>query len=366
MTADVANVVVIGGGVIGTAIVAELSTRFDNVFLIEAKPRLGLGSSTRNSGVIHAGIYYERDSLKAVHCVRGRHLLYEFCLKYDIPHRRCGKLIVTESADQLLELEKLKEKGEANGVENLEIVDRDFIRRIEPEIDAPLALNSPETGIIDAERLVATLAKVAKERGAHILPGTALEAASVSDGFVNLSTSYEEVRARFVINAAGLYSDEVARMFGYNEHTIHPCRGEYTEVIPSRSGLVNNLVYPLPLPSLHGLGVHLTRTVAGALLVGPNAKYVDSKENYEDGRSELREFFESARRMLPALRYEDLRMSYSGLRPRLAAEHDHTFKDFVIRYDPQHPMVVHLIGMESPGLTGCLSIAESVVAMVEV
>jgi L-2-hydroxyglutarate oxidase LhgO len=366
MTAEVANVVVVGGGVIGTAITAQLAARFDNVFLIEAKPRLGLGSSTRNSGVIHAGIYYAKDSLKAFHCVRGRHLLYEFCAKHDIPHRRCGKLIVTDSAEQLPELEKLRVKGEANGVENLEIVDRKFIRKIEPEIESPFALNSPETGIIDAERLVAVLANLARERGAYILPGTALRSASVSNGQVDLSTSHEEVRSRFVINAAGLYADEVARMFGYSEHRIHPCRGEYVEVIPSRSNLVNNLVYPLPLPTLHGLGVHLTKTVAGALLIGPNAKYVSSKENYEDGRSEVREFFESARGMLPALRYDDLRLSYSGLRPRLAAENDHTFKDFVIRYDPQHPMVVHLIGMESPGLTGCLSIAQSVAAMVEI
>jgi L-2-hydroxyglutarate oxidase LhgO len=365
MSAEIANVVVVGGGVIGTAIAARLASKFDNVFLIESRPRLGLGSSTRNSGVIHAGIYYAKDSLKALHCLRGRHLLYEFCAKYDVPHRRCGKLIVTENEAQLSELEKLKEKGEENGVENLEIVDRAFIRRLEPEIESAFALNSPETGIIDAERLVAVLANLAKERGAHILPGTALKAASVSNATVSLSTTHEDVSARFVINAAGLYADHVARMFGYSEHTIHPCRGEYAEVIPSRSNLVNSLVYPLPLPSLHGLGVHLTKTVGGALLVGPNAKYVNSKENYEEGRSDLGEFYQSARSMLPALKYEDLRMSYSGLRPRLAAEHDHTFKDFIIRYDPKHSMVIHLIGMESPGLTGCLSIAESVASMVE-
>ena len=365
MTTEVANVVVIGGGVIGTAITAELASRFDNVFLIEARPRLGLGSSTRNSGVIHAGIYYVPGSLKAFHCVRGRHLLYEFCKRHEIPHRRCGKLIIAEDDTQLGMLEELKTRAEENGVENIEIIDRGLIRKIEPQIDSPFALNSPETGIIDAERLVAVLANLAKERGAHILPGTPLKSATVSGGLVDLTTSREQVRARFVVNAAGLYSDEVARMFGFAEHTIYPCRGEYAEVVSSRSNLVNNLVYPLPLPTLHGLGVHLTKTVGDALLVGPNAKYVDGKENYEEGRSELSEFYESARWMLPSLRLEDLRLSYSGLRPRLAAENDHTFKDFVIRYDPQHAMVIHAIGMESPGLTGCLSIAQSVAAMVE-
>lgn len=363
MSSEVANVVVVGGGVIGTAITAELASQYDNVFLIEARPRLGLGTSTRNSGVIHAGIYYEPGSLKALHCVRGRHMLYDFCDTHAVPYRRCGKLIVVESQEQVPELELLKKRGEENGVEGLEIVDRDFIRRIEPEIEAPLALHSPATGIIEAERLVASLANLAKDRGAHILTSTSLKAASVGHDVVNLSTSHEEVKTRFVVNAAGLYSDEVARLFGFAEHTIYPCRGEYAELVPSRSHLVNNLVYPLPLPSLHGLGVHLTRTVAGTLLVGPNAKYVASKEDYESGRIELEVFYQSARRMLPGLRLEDLRLSYSGLRPRLAPEHDHTFKDFVIRRDPASPSVIHAIGIESPGLTGCLSIAKSVAQM---
>ncbi len=364
MSSEIANVVVVGGGVIGTAITAELASQLDSVFLIEARPRLGLGASTRNSGVIHAGIYYEPGSLKALHCVRGRHMLYDFCLTHKVPHRRCGKLIVVEEQEQLPELEALRKRGEENGVEGLELVDRHFIRTLEPEIEAPIALYSPNTGIIDAERLVATLASLARERGAHILPATPLTGASFENGLVRLSTPHEEVKTRFVINAAGLYADQVACMFGYREHTIYPCRGEYAELVPSRSQLVNNLVYPLPLASGHGLGVHFTKTVAGTLLVGPNARYVASKEDYEHGRVELSEFYQAARTMLPSLRLEDLRLSYSGLRARLAPEHDHSFKDFVLRRDPVSPFVIHAIGLESPGLTSCLSIAKSIARMV--
>ncbi len=366
MLSEIANVVIVGGGVVGTAIAAELASHLENVFLIEARPRLGLGASTRNSGVIHAGIYYRPGSLKAFHCLRGQEMLYDFCLRHDVPHRRCGKLIVAEDIDHLPLLEKLRSRGKENGVERLDIVDGAFIRRIEPEIVSPLAIYSPDTGIIEAERLLATLANLAKERGAHLLPSTPLTGATVERGFIRLSTPLEEVSARFVINAAGLYSDEVARMFGLDQHTIYPVRGEYAELVPSRSHLVNNLVYPLPLPSGHGLGVHFTKTVGGTLLVGPNARYVGGKEDYEHGREDLRAFYDSAVVMLPALKFEDLRPSYSGLRARLLPEDDHSFPDFVIERDPQWPSVIHLIGIESPGLTSCLSIARSIAEMVTI
>ncbi|MEP7270072.1 MAG: FAD-dependent oxidoreductase [Acidobacteriota bacterium] len=364
MSSEIANVVVIGGGVVGTSIAAEIASRLDNVFLIESRPRLGQGASTRNSGVIHAGIYYQPGSLKAFHCVRGQEMLYDFCAEHDIPHRRCGKLIVADDLEHLHLLEELKARGEENGVLGLVIVDAAFIRRIEPEIASPIALYSPNTGIIEAEGLIATLANMARERGAHLLTSTPLTGATVERGMVRLTTPREEVSTRFVVNAAGLYADEVARMFGFEKHTIYPCRGEYAELLPARCYLVNNLVYPLPLPSGHGLGVHFTKTVAGSLLVGPNSRYVAGKENYEEGREELNVFYESARVMMPSLKLEDLRLSYSGLRARLLPEQDHSFADFVMTRDPQWPSVIHLIGMESPGLTSCLSIARSVAEMV--
>jgi L-2-hydroxyglutarate oxidase LhgO len=315
---NVANIVVIGGGVIGLAVLAELAQHYDDVFLLEAAPRVGLGASTRNSGVIHAGIYYKADSLKAFHCVRGAQMLYEFCPQHNVPHQRIGKLIVADSLDQLPELEALKQRGEINGVAGLQIVDRAFIRDYEPNVVSPVALYSPNSGIVEAEELVKTLARLAKERGAHILTDTRLIGAEVkADGNESLAllrTQREEFAARLVINGAGLYADEVARLFGYDKYTIHPCRGEYAEVVPSRRELVKHLVYPLPMPSGHGLGVHFTRNTAGGLMLGPNACYVARKDDYEDNRTPLDFFYKSGARIVPSLRREDLRPGYTGLR----------------------------------------------------
>ncbi|MCG3161246.1 MAG: L-2-hydroxyglutarate oxidase LhgO [Acidobacteria bacterium] len=362
-SAEVANVVVIGGGVVGTAVTAEISRHCDDVFLLEAAPRLGMATSTRNSGVIHAGIYYKPGSLKAFHCIRGVPMLYEFCAAHNVPHERTGKLIVADSEERLPILQDLKQRGDENGVEGLEIVDRKFIQRIEPNIVSPIALYSSNTGIVEAEALIRALERIAKSNGAHILTNTRVIGADAENGLATIRTEREEFGARVVINCAGLYSDDVARMFGYDEHTIYPCRGEYAELLPSARKLVNGLVYPLPLPTLHGLGVHFTKTTAGAMLIGPNARYVKSKDDYESDRTDLRVFYESAIKMAPALRFEDMRMGYTGIRPRLAPEHQHTFADFVITHDPIHQSVIHLIGIESPGLTSCLSIGQSVAEM---
>ena len=362
--AETANVVIVGGGVIGAAIAAEVSRRLDDVFLLEALPRLGLGASTRNSGVIHAGIYYAPGSLKAGHCVRGARMLYQFCAEHRVPHQRIGKLIVADSEGDLPALEELRKRGDQNGVEGLEIVDRAFIRKLEPNVASPIALYSPNTGIVDAEELVRSLARIAEGNGAHLLRSTPLVGVEMKNGGTVLRTPREEVAARVVVNAAGLYADEVARLFGYDAHTIYPCRGEYAELPPSRSSLVNGLVYPLPMPSGHGLGVHFTKNMAGRLLLGPNARYVSSKEDYEGGKAELSSFFESAKVIVPSLRLDDLRPGYTGIRARLLPEQQHTFADFVIGPDPEWPSVIHLIGMESPGLTSCLSIGAAVSEMV--
>jgi glycerol-3-phosphate dehydrogenase len=365
LPAEIANIIIIGGGVVGTAIAAEVSRHYDDVFLLEAMPRLGLGTSTRNSGVIHAGIYYKPGSLKAFHCVRGARMLYHFCAARQIPHERTGKLIVGDSADQFPELDALRQRGEQNGVEGLEVVDRGVIQRLEPNVVSPIALNSPNTGIVEAEELIKTLARIAGANGAHLLTNTRVVGVDLKNGGAVVRTQREEVAARVVINAAGLYSDEVARMFGYDKHTIYGCRGEYAVLPPGRSHLVKGLVYPLPLPTGHGLGVHFTKTTAGALLLGPNARYVKSKEDYESDRADLDTFYESAIKMVPKLRPEDLRPSYTGIRPRLTPEQDHSFADFVIEHDPRWPFVIHCIGIESPGLTSCLSIGASVSEMAQ-
>ena len=359
MAADI-ETVVIGAGAVGLAIARALRLTGQEVMVLEQHPRAGSETSSRNSEVIHAGIYYPPGSLKAFHCVRGSRMLYEFCERHRVPHRRLGKLIVVESRDQFAALEALRERGEQNGAEGLEIVERDFISRLEPEVVSPLALYSPNTGIVDAEALLKTLARIAEANGAHLLTGTRLIGADVKNGLCVLRTEREDFATRVVVNAAGLYADEVARMFGNDKYTIYPCRGEYAEVVPSRSNLVNGLIYPLPPASGHGLGVHFTKDMAGRLLLGPNARYVMSKEDYENGLADLHSFYEPASQIVPALRAEDLRPGYTGMRARLVSAREQAFADFVIGPDPQWPFVIHTIGIESPGLTAALSIGESI------
>ena len=362
---DIADVVIIGGGVVGMAITAEIAQHYENVFLLEALPRLGLGASTRNSGVIHAGIYYQTGSRKAFHCVRGAQMLYQFCAAHNIPHQRIGKLIVADSTEGLPQLEALKKLGDSNEVAGLEIVEAEFIRQFEPNVISPLALYSPHTGIVEAEELIKTLARLATNNGAHILTDTrVLDIEPLPDHSFSLRTSHEaNVQTKMVINAAGLYADKVAKMVGEEKYTIYPCRGEYAELPPRLSNIVNGLIYPVPPANGHGLGVHFTKNTAGTVLLGPNANYVADKEDYENNRTLLESFYESAAQIVPKLQLEDLRLSYTGIRSRLISQYETGFADFVIKHDDNYPAMIHLIGIESPGLTSCLSIAKSVSEM---
>ncbi|HLW99006.1 MAG TPA: NAD(P)/FAD-dependent oxidoreductase [Candidatus Acidoferrales bacterium] len=375
---DRANIVIVGGGVIGCAVAYELAQRYADVFLLERAPKLGMGASTRNSGVIHSGIYYEHDSLKARLCVEGNRLMYEFCAAHSVPHKHCGKLVVAVHEGEEHKLEELAAKGRRNGVEGLEIVDRAAIRAREPHIEARAALWVPSAGIVSAEDLVKTYARLATERGAHILTharvislaprGSGIEVGvEIAAAEEGQPPSHENIEARCAVNCAGLYADEVAAMLDFTRYRIYPVRGEYAELVRSRADLVRGLVYPLPHPEGMSLGVHLTHTLWDTVLVGPTATYVKEKDDYERNRQSLEEFVRSARTMLPELKVEDLRLSYSGLRAKLVPPRDASGKepaggpaDFVIQHDPKVSGAIHLIGMESPGLTSSLAIARYV------
>ena len=358
------DVVVVGGGVVGLACAAQIARADRSVCVIERHHKMGMATSTHNSGVVHAGLYYPTGSLKAQFCVEGAARLYSFCAAHRVPHDRCGKLVVAENSDEVPVIESIAMRACANGVEGVEIVGRRFIEAREPEIAAVAALWSPATGRVEPEALVAALLRIVQAHGAVVLPGTRVIGGSPTrDGF-ELRTEHEVITARVVVNAAGLHADELSAVLDGEPFTIFPCRGEYAELRKSRAHWVNGLVYPVPHPSGHSLGVHLTKTLGGHVLLGPTARFQDRKDDYESNRYAVEDFLEPTRALLPHVTLEDLVEGGTGIRPKLHPPSD-SFADFMVRPDKKHPALIHAAGIESPGLTACLAIGARVATQTE-
>ena len=357
------DVAVIGAGVTGLASALAIAATGVSVCVLERHPRPGMDTSTHNSGVIHAGLYYPAGSLKARLCVEGRDLMYDFCARHGVPHVRSGKLIVAHDEGEVHELETLQRRGAGNGVSGLEIVDRAFIVSREPAVNTRFALWSPDSGIVNAEDYVKALLRSAAAEGVMFLPGTKLAGADPHAGGMVLTTQRESILARIVVNAAGLYADDVSALLGGETFEIYPCRGEYAEFAPAKRSLVNGLVYPLPHRSGHGLGVHLVRTTGGQVWLGPTIRYQERKDDYESDREPLEAFAESARRLIDGVTIDDLRLSGSGIRAKLHPPTE-SFADFLIRRDRVNPAVVQASGMDSPGLTSSLAVGRLVASIV--
>ncbi|MCC7381496.1 MAG: NAD(P)/FAD-dependent oxidoreductase [Deltaproteobacteria bacterium] len=363
------DVAVIGAGVIGAAVAAELARAGRSVWLLEQRPKIGGDITERNSGVIHAGLYDPPSSLKTRLCIEGARLLYAWAEKAGVPHRRCGKLIVATDAEEEAALAQLLAHARAVGVEGLRLISSTELAALEPDARGVAALLSPNTGIVDPYELTRSLVAAAESDGAEILVSAQVRAIHNIHGAQNthhtqnawtLETTRGEISARAVVNAAGLYADDVARLAGIDRYVVHPCRGDYFRW--HTRARIAHLLYPVKKPSAPGLGVHLTLDLAGGLRFGPDADYVAKKDDYAPPLEEKRaRFAEAAAKILKGVKEEDLEPESCGIRPKLRAPDEAAEKDFVIAEDA--PGFVNLVGIESPGLTSALAIAREVAAM---
>lgn len=370
MRMDELDCVVIGAGVVGLACARALALQGREVMILEADTHFGGGASSRNSEVIHAGLYYPPGSLKARLCVRGRALLYEYCAARGIAHRRCGKLVVATSAAQLGELEAIAARAHANGVADVALIDASAARALEPALTCVAALHSPSTGILDSHALMLALLADAEHAGATLVVDTPVCAGAVSAAGVELETGGTEplrVRARTVVNAAGLAAPQVAARFADlpAEHVPRAfyAKGSYFSL--RGKSPFTRLIYPVP--ELAGLGVHLTLDLQGRARFGPDVEWLDGPPHgpqaYHVDAARAQAFYREIRRYWPALPDDALAPDYAGIRAKIAGPGEPA-ADFRIDGPATHgvPGLVNLFGIESPGLTACLAIAEAVVA----
>jgi L-2-hydroxyglutarate oxidase LhgO len=361
--------IVIGAGVVGLAVARAIARADREVIIIEREPQFGRHTSSRNSGVIHAGIHYEPGTLKAALCVRGRDMLYIYCEQHGIDFRRCGKLTVAASEAQIPALEAIERNALANGVHDLSWLSRDEAIRLEPELSCHAALWSPSTGIVDSHAYMQCLLGDAESYGANIAYGSAVTQLIPTAAGVEVSIDGQRapsVRARTVVNCAGLFATEVAgSIAGFpaaNIPAIHFARGNYF-TLSGRSPF-KHLVYPAPAASGH-LGIHMTLDLAGAARFGPDLQWIE-RIDYEVDASRAPAFAEAIRSYWPTLAAQRLQPAYAGIRPKLSGPGEPA-RDFLISGPDAHGVagIFNLFGIESPGLTASLALGDMLAARTE-
>lgn len=362
---DQLDCVVVGAGVVGLAVARSLALAGREVVVLEAESEIGMHTSSRNSEVIHAGIYYPEGSLKATLCVKGRAMLYDYCERHHVPYKRIGKLIVASDKSEREKLLAIQAQAAKNGVTDLRLVDQDEIRALEPAITGYLGLLSPSTGIVDSHSLMmALLAEIEAHDGAVLTRSRLQSAAVAKRGFrLRVESADDEVVCDTLVNAGGLFAESVARSIGgLGPGKIIKTRyakGHYFAY--QGKSPFQHLVYPLPTDG--GLGVHATNDMGGAARFGPDVDWVD-KIDYDFDSSRLNQFSKSIRNFFPGLNESKLTPGYTGIRPKLSGPGE-VPSDFVIQGESSHGVrgLVNLFGIESPGLTAALAIGDDVAAM---
>ena len=359
--ADRLDCLVVGAGAVGLAVARELARKGREVVVAERAEVIGGESSSRNSEVIHAGIYYPRGSLKARLCVAGKALLYDYCAAHQVAHRRCGKIIVATSESQLETLRGYCEAALANGAGALEWLDQEAVRALEPDVAALAGVHSPSTGIIDSHGFMLSLLGELERLGGALALNTEITRIERNGDRLRVAAEGYELDAAWVVNSAGLEAPNVARMLTPDAPAAYYARGRYYAY--SGSSPFRRLVYPVAEPG--GLGVHVTLDLSGQARFGPDVCWIDRIDyGFDDSQREA--FIKAIRRYYPALDESRLHPGYTGIRPKIDLP-GAPAADFRIDGPAQHgvPGLVNLLGIESPGLTASLAIAQAVAAIVE-
>lgn len=393
-----ADITIVGAGIVGLATAMELLDRHPSLRLriVEKEPRIGAHQTGHNSGVIHSGIYYTPGSLKARLCVEGSRALTRFCDEHGIPYERCGKVIVATEPSELSRLEDLHQRGLANGVPGLEMVGPERLRELEPHAAGIRALYSPNTGIVDYDRVAAAYAGEVTAKGGEILTGREVRGIAKRRDRLILETPAGELETRYLITCGGLYSDRLAEMTGGSPAPrIVPFRGDYYVLVPQRRSLVRGLIYPVPDPSLPFLGVHLTKRIDGAVWCGPNAVLAFAREGYGKLRINLKDdwqtftyagfwrmarkwwrtgleemyrdfnkgsFVRALQRYVPELRPEDVVPGPAGVRAQALSERGDLVDDFIVS---EAGNAIHVRNAPSPAATSSLAIGRLIVGRAE-
>lgn len=367
------DIAIVGAGVIGLAVSYLVSDIDKEIIVIEKNPSFGQETSSRNSEVIHAGIYYPKNSLKSETCIRGKGLLYKLCSGHNIPYKKSGKLVVAYDKNGLIKLDNIYKNASECGIRNLRFLDKKEIKKLEPNVEAEKAIFSPDSGFLDSHALMKFFFNAAKKKKVNFTFSVEATGIERKKSFYEVTVKEPRgesfsFRTKVVINCAGFLSNKVAELVGIDteksRYKIHYCKGQYFRVRNPERFSITHLIYPPPTEI--DLGIHVTPDLAGGLRLGPDTKYVKDID-YDIDEEDRNKFFNSVSNFLPSLEMDDLIPDTAGIRSKLQNENE-DFRDFVIQDEKEKgfPNFINLIGIESPGLTSCLAIAERVLSCLDI
>ncbi|WP_027625780.1 NAD(P)/FAD-dependent oxidoreductase [Clostridium lundense] len=359
------DIMIIGSGVVGSAIAREFSRYELKIGVLEKELDVVCETSGRNSGVLHAGFNNKPGTLMAKFCVEGNLGFDKVAEELHIPFKRLGKLVTGFTDEDIKGLKALKEQGDKNGVPGLEIVSRERIKELAPNVEGKAALYSPMTGILDPFIYTIALAENACENGVDFYFGREVTGIQRKEGYYEVTTKNKETyHTKWLINSAGLNSDKIAKMVGITDYTIYPCRGEYFILDKKAGEFLQIPAYPVPNKKEGGLGIHLTPSIHGNIFIGPSAQYIDENDNYSATEEVMDMLVKEGRKILPQIKREHFIRNFSGIRPKLVSKEKGGYADFVIEEREEVPNMINLIGIESPGLTSAVPIARYVLGKI--